>query len=171
MHQRVQPDRPRLCAFWLEALINGLPHTVGVDARHATCALLNFVWIYSFAAVPEYLRLPLLQNACEITGYDPAVRDPWHDAPLHALHRRRCGDASIALLAEQRHTLGLTFFWALEGDGTFEAWREITTQLDGQLPAAQSQLRTAIRGLPDSMVEVIRYDKHLAVTRGGEAVE
>ena len=38
---RVQPDRPRLCAFWLEGIINGLPQTVGVDAHHAIGAVLN----------------------------------------------------------------------------------------------------------------------------------
>jgi hypothetical protein len=59
--RHVQPDVPRLCRFWLEAIISGLATTAELHAFWPCQLLATFLWKYRFVAVPEYLRA-LLRN-------------------------------------------------------------------------------------------------------------
>ena len=60
----MQPDRPQLCRFWLAGLISALNAAADslspVNVFMPLAALASFLWHYTWAAVPEPLRAPLV---------------------------------------------------------------------------------------------------------------
>ena len=64
----MQPDLPHLCRFWLHALIASLSDTDEL-AVFLPCLLIGgFIWKYTWAAVPEYLRVPLITSLRPLIG-------------------------------------------------------------------------------------------------------
>ena len=56
----MQPDNPALCIFYLEGLLAGLKDASPAQVLTVVHCLTAFLWRFTFAAVPEFLRIPLL---------------------------------------------------------------------------------------------------------------
>ena len=59
----MQPDKPQLCRFWLTGLLSALRDAKKrknlSNALHPMTILTDFLWRYTWAAVPQPLRKPL----------------------------------------------------------------------------------------------------------------
>ena len=62
----MQPDKPDLCRFWLQALIGALGTTSLHAAFFPLQLLLLFLWKYTFSSVPRYLRPQLLTGVQQL---------------------------------------------------------------------------------------------------------
>ena len=99
----VQPDQPRLCVFYLEGLLLA-SMTAGIESSFQILqGLVTFLWRWTWACVPDFLR-PTLLDALHSAG------TRW-GADLH--YSPKAG--SMALLSR-------TAAWALQGDEQFVAW-------------------------------------------------
>ena len=102
----MQPDNPALCAFYLEGMLAALTQAEPVQAYGVLQCLTAFLWRFALAAVPEYLRAPLL-------------------AALHGTGARLCGmvepDAPQCKLAAAIERCAVTA-WVLDGNDTYNAW-------------------------------------------------
>ena len=122
----VQPDRPVLCKFWLESIINGLEISTGLDSASAFATLILFLWVHTWVAVPEYLRTPLLEAVAAHADMLRAERtDAWREDPLHDLLHRRCGrDGALGVLKDRLES-AWAVFRVLREDPAFVAWRRV----------------------------------------------
>ena len=120
----LQPDRPALCKFWLESIVSGLSTSSGFDSTHVLTTLVAFLWLHTWAAVPEYLRMSLLIAVSVLVDKLGAISaDCWRDDPLHDLMHRRFGCAEVLTFLRGVHKHAMALFWVLHGDPAFAAWR------------------------------------------------
>ena len=70
----MQPDKPQLCCFWLAGIVCALGSSSATAATEIPVlqALTVFLWHFSFAAVPEPLRLAICHHFGAVTQR-PAV--------------------------------------------------------------------------------------------------
>jgi hypothetical protein len=115
----MQPDRGRLCTFWLAALVGALGAPRGTTvygAHHAVSHLLAFFFLFTGHAVPTPLRAPLLNKLAALRGrLDAVVKSQATDgeswrrlAVFVALRRVLATDAVFAPLLEG-HALNRPF--------------------------------------------------------------
>ena len=111
-----QPDRPRLCQFWLEALVASLEAVACLDAYLPLAGILAYLWKYTWVCFPKYLRTKFVANL----------------RPLHAkLAREEAKDAarmSAAQCAEQRQCRYFLLMcdavaWMAKGDRELSRWQ------------------------------------------------
>jgi hypothetical protein len=110
----VQPDRGRLCTFWLAALIAVLRNREGTNQPALDFALERlaaFVFCPTGHAVPEPLRAPLLDALAHVHGE--------LDALSHALVGAR-GDAESTLSSSARVGNFCALQRVLQSDAVFE---------------------------------------------------
>ena len=108
----MQPDQPQLCRFWLCALIECMRVTSDAELSTVLSLLLCYLWKYTFAAVPEYLRRSLIGNLNILKA---------------ALERGSCGspDANSSSAAHFRNAAlqqCASLTWVLTGDSAYAAW-------------------------------------------------
>lgn len=111
----MQPDRPHLCKFWLEALVASLSNVACLDAYLPLAGIVAYLWKYTWAAFPGFLRQKFVTNL----------------RPLHArLAREERKDAarmSDAQRAEQRQCRYFLLMcdgvsWMAKGDRELAVW-------------------------------------------------
>lgn len=91
----MQIDNPRLCTFWLEAVVHGLPRASALELRLPLTVLQAWLWFYTFAAVPAWLRRTLVLNLRRVTAqlFTRARPPHWAACPFADLLRHRLGSA------------------------------------------------------------------------------
>ena len=103
--------------------------TTGIESIFGLGALLLFLWLYTWAAVPEYLREPLLDavsafiDITSIAGATHPWLDPWLGDPLHDLTHRGCGHEQVHKLVKNGLGTACALCWVMQSDPTFERWR------------------------------------------------
>ena len=132
----MQPDRPQLCRFWLAGHINALSAAVSSpfpgDALMAIRCLTSFLWQYTWASMPQPLRIPLLEalDAAVVSlagGLD-------HEFAITPPHLRGTntdiGKEAETQMEFQKDSAEACKVAALvlEGDPVFCAWRDRANQ-------------------------------------------
>ena len=56
----LRPDKPDHCRYWLAGLVSALETCSPAEANLPLSLLLLFLWKYTWACIPQYLRQPLL---------------------------------------------------------------------------------------------------------------
>ena len=108
----MQPDKPQLCRFWLTGLVSALRDAAArklvANAMHPLTTLLHFLWRYTWAAVPQPLRSPLL---AAINGIAKLMK-----CRVSVLPVSRCDAASYTPPALA------TLTWVMQHDPVFRCW-------------------------------------------------
>ena len=105
----MQPDKPKLCGFWMEGLLIMLS-TCKLDyMTFPKETLVAWLWKYTWAAMPEYLRAQCV-----------AALQALVDRGYAALGSARTEGATASALVALHGCDNIA--WILEGDEGFVAW-------------------------------------------------
>ena len=108
----MQPDKPQLCRFWLAGLVSALCEATKrknlSSVIHPMTMLIDFLWRYTWAAVPKPLRKPLLRAIdgtsklmqCGMIDFSPTNSSASDHAPL----------------------VGMVLRWVMRSDPVFRRW-------------------------------------------------
>ena len=129
----VQPDRPRLCRFWLAGLAAALEAASICGAHWPLQCLLAFLWRYTWVAVPEPLRLRILAPARRL---NKEAYETFKGMPTEITRRGVVENGMLCLM--HLHAL----HWLLNMDRAFSAWQrgKGAAATLGGLPAPELQL-------------------------------
>ena len=109
----MQPDKPQLCRFWLTGLVSALRDAAArklpANAMHPLTTLLHFLWRYTWAAVPQPLRSPLL---AAINGVGKLM-----NCRVSVIPVAQCDAASV-----YTPSAFATLTWVLQHDPVFLRW-------------------------------------------------
>ena len=111
----MQPDRPRLCKFWLEALVSCIETVAEADAYMPLAALLAYLWKYTWAAFPNFLRAPL-SSALLVLHAKLAAEEGKDVGGMSTAERARARDIRNSLLMCD------AVAWLAKGDGDLAEW-------------------------------------------------
>ena len=112
----MQIDNPRLCTFWLEALVHGLPRASALELRLPLIVLQVWLWFYTFAAVPIWLRRTLVRNLRGVTAQllGRARPEHWAKCAFTQLLRARLGAAGEReCLTDRKHVRCWFHLWSI----------------------------------------------------------
>ena len=152
----MQPDRPRLCRFWLAGLASALDAAETFDAIFALRALVAFLWRYTWAGVPEPLRLRFLTALRHLRPVAYAKCD----AARCAAQRGGGGADRALVFATMSLTSVHAVWWTLRDDEAFVKWR----RGKGDAAAPPADLKPD-ESFPESMMRCVGCVQPVAVAR------
>ena len=148
----MQPDNPALCTFYLEGLLAGLKDASPAQVLTVVHCLTAFLWRFTFVAVPEFLRIPLL-------------------VALHGTGARMCAMAQpgtiTAVLAVAIDECTVTAI-LLDKDDTYLTWvAQRPNEVDRILAQSRVWRRHGARNLGEGNEEALQFGRDSRVRYAG----